>query len=341
MECAIRSGKGRIEYNPQLADAMPTKQLELALRAELIRIFLKHPYERQPYDCCGAACALGSDCVLTDNYDLSELEMVKASDFKLPKKQYFEWYAHEIQKMFQGSSQSNDNSDSSEQGNNNSNTQRSELWEEDSLRAAEINDLIENIRDWGSIPGDVVEKIIASTKSRIDYRKALAGFRASILSTRRRLTRMRPNRRTEFENMGSIYRFRTRLLIAVDVSGSVSTSQLRNFYSVIGRFFKYGIESIDVIQFDCAIHGPEKFTKAQKEITITGRGGTSFQPAIDFAAKAQPAYDGVIFFTDGYADPPVIPPLWKTRLLYVLTDSETYQEHHEWMQKQGKVTYIQ
>ena len=43
----------------------------------------------------------------------------------------------------------------------------------------------------------------ASTRSRINWRNVLSGFRASILSSVRKLTRMRPNRRTGFDKKTS------------------------------------------------------------------------------------------------------------------------------------------
>ena len=74
---------------------------------------------------------------------------------------------------------------------------------------------------------------------------------------------MRPNRRSGFDNMGSIRRFDTNLLIAVDVSGSISDEVLTHFYSVIGRIFKYGIEHVDVVQFDCSLSEVQSFEKAK------------------------------------------------------------------------------
>jgi len=45
----------------------------------------------------------------------------------------------------------------------------------------------------------------------------------------------------------------TRLLFAIDVSGSMGTEELRQGFSVVNRFFNYGVPAIDVIQFDTEI----------------------------------------------------------------------------------------
>ena len=73
-----------------------------------------------------------------------------------------------------------------------------QLWEEDSLMSCAVDvavDEIESNNAWGSLAGTISDMILANTKAKIDYRKVLAGFRSSILSTKRHLTRMRPNRR--------------------------------------------------------------------------------------------------------------------------------------------------
>ena len=48
MSCAFRSGKRRIEYNPNLLEGWPEKDIEMGLKIEVTRILLKHPYQRVP-----------------------------------------------------------------------------------------------------------------------------------------------------------------------------------------------------------------------------------------------------------------------------------------------------
>ena len=91
--------------------------------------------------------------------------------------------------------------------------------------------------------------------------------------------------------MGSRYDFTTRLIIGVDCSGSITKNDLKNFYSTINRFFKYGIKQIDVVQFDVNLGEVQTLLKASENIKVKGRGGTCFQPFIDFVAK-HPEYDG-------------------------------------------------
>ena len=372
MACAMRCGQGKVQYNPNMLTGRSTAEVEKLLKIEMIRLFLKHPYERQPDGASRIALSLGSDVCIKSAYNGpsakgysadQKLPLLSPEDFNLEHDKPFEWYVRKIDEMidddpFAQNGQSNPDVQTSSNNSSNSKTPnnsifnssymqqtlseaaaRSELWEEDDMRAQEINDLIEKMNSWGSIPGNVVQQIQASTKARIDYRKIMAGFRASILSNTMRLTRMRPNRRTGFQQMGSIRKFNTKLLVAVDVSGSISDKTLSHFYSVINKFFKYGINEIACVQFDCELGEVKPIRKASRTVQIFGRGGTSFQPIFDYLAEHD-IYDGLIILTDGYAPYPKVADTLKTNVLWVCEDEESYNQHKDWMQLFGRVCWM-
>lgn len=206
-------------------------------------------------------------------------------------------------------------------------TEAAELWEEDQLMQESIRGKIEQVKrmnQWGSLPGKVVDEILASTIVRIDYRQILSMFRASVLSSSRKLTRMLPSRRYGFEYMGSKRDFTTELLVAIDVSGSVTNEGISQALSIINRFFKYGVENIDVIQFDYGLQG-EKMTmkKALKDkFKVQGRGGTDFQAPIDLFLKD--GYDGLIMITDGFAAVPEVPKVFRGNILWLIYENEWF-----------------
>ena len=154
------------------------------------------------------------------------------------------------------------------------------------------------------------------------------------------LTRMRPNRRTEFENLGSLYKLKTRYLCAVDVSGSIESSDLERFFSTINRFFKYGVDRIEVITCDTQVTDVIEFKKARQLITVCGGGGTNFQPVINYMEDHK-EYDGLIFFTDGAGPVPeihrktIIP-----RILWFLKGEGEYNQSKEWMESMGRVCFF-
>ena len=352
MECPVRVGKGLLEYNPVSIANMPYEELERAFRVEMIRALMLHPYSRKPAGCDDQVCTKGSDLAISTWYHVPG--MITPSQCGLPEGQYYEWYAHRFDGGKPDSSDDDTNSglnlpiinggcssgngdvDENEKGYND----QAELWEEDQWMQEGIRQAMEQLSSWGSLPGDLVEQIQAALKPKLDYRKVLSGFRSSVLCAKRRLTRMRPNRRSGFQYMGSIRQLRTNYLVAVDVSGSISDEDLQYFFSTINRFFKYGVEKIDVVTFDTALGEPMTLSKARNKIVINGRGGTWFQPVIDYMAE-HPEYDGLIIFTDGYASKPEVSAKLKGRILWILRSEKEYKDHRKWMKESGRVCFIE
>lgn len=344
MECPLRSGRRRLEYNPSILEKMSDAALEEAVKLEAVRLLLKHPYERFPDGCCMVAAALGSNVTVSDNYVFGHIKVHSPADFSLDKGMFYEWYAMKIQELLppadlsDGSEDEND-ADAAAVHASRALQELADLWGEDEMMVCQINNVIESTKDWGTMPGTLQQVLKASLKAKIDWRKVLSGFRASILSSERKLTRMRPNRRTGFANMGSIRRFNTRLLVAVDVSGSVSDKSVSDFYGVVNSAFRYGFESVDVLQFDHGVQSVVSLTKAVKDFAVCGRGGTSFQEPVDFAHMN--GYEGLVILTDGEASPPRIPEGMKTGILWVCVDRDSYDEHKDWMSRTGRVCMMQ
>lgn len=352
MPCPVRSGARKVEYNPDFVNEMSDEALDQALRTEAIRILLKHPYQRKPDACSQQAIAVGSNLTIGDNYQFGSLHMEQPGDYDLPTGREYEWYSRRIQELLPPEADGDgngagDGSDARGQGgdgdprtdrlsdNADKNAALSELWDEDDLAVVMIDGIIESTKDWGSLAGNFAEQLKASAKARINWRNVLSGFRASILSSQRKLTRMRPNRRTGFDNMGSIRRFDTRVLVAVDVSGSISSSDLSYFYGVVNSAFRYGFTAVDVIQFDAGVRVVQSLKKALQNVTVLGRGGTSFQEPINFAHEN--GYDGLVILTDGYAPQPVLPDNMRCKLVWVCNNRESYESSHGWMEKTGRV----
>ena len=343
MKCPLRSGRRKLEYNPEIVVEMSDEALEEALRAEAVRLLLKHPYERRPDGCSQQAMGLGSNLVIGDNYSHPRFHIETPQDFNLKRGMSFEWYAREVEKQQEGSSSGDSENESPNggggMGSNEKHRDLAELWDEDDMAVQLINGIISSTKQWGSIPGNLAEILTSSLKAKINWRNIFAGFRASIISSKRKLTRMRPNRRTGCDKLGSVRRFDTKLRVAVDVSGSISTESLQYFYGVINSAFRYGFESIDVIQFDHGVRAVHNLKKVVKDVAILGRGGTSFQEPIDYAHEN--GYDGLVMLTDGYAPPPTIPDGFKTGLLWVCENQDCLDHHKSWMETMGRTCVME
>ena len=436
MQCPLRSGKGRIEYNPTIIEAMPDTMLRDLMRIEVIRILLQHPYARQPMGCPSIVLQTASDLVISPAYNLAWANLAHPEDFDLPTGQHYEWYAYRLSEMAvhrdgdapsegdsggeqgEGSSQNEKGEQEQQQGQSNSQGEQQEqdekavhqdgdapsrgnsgerqgegssqtteaeqdqeqgqggsqqgeesiddgqgnegddeasasdqpssgytdLWEEDQFQMHQITDIVKGSTSWGSLPSFMIELIKKAAEGKIDYRAVLRMFRASIISQKRRLTRMRPSRRFGFEQMGSRYDFTTRLLIAIDTSCSVGSEELGRYFRIITTFFKYGIQEIDVLMFDTVVHGDplplSDAKKSQQEFKVEGRGGTNFQAPIDYMV-AHPQYDGLIILTDGCAPNPEVPPHLRTKLLWVIDNESSYKYRYDSLCKTGRVCLME
>lgn len=346
MGCDMRCGKGLIEYNPERLEHFSDDQLALRLKAEVVRIILKHPYQRQPYNPRRDVMRLSSDLTLCDNLEgMDTIGLEPPTIFDIPRDQAFEQYyslmAGQVMQMEQDADGEGIPIDMDMPGKASSDNLTDDLleadagaslWEEDELMTEKVNHEIETAQrcnQWGSLSGDLKALIESTLISKQNFRAILSQFRASILSTKRHLTRMRPNRRYGFDAMGSQYAYSTHLLVAVDVSGSVPDEDIKKFLAVINRFFKQGIERIDVIEFDSKIttDKPLQLKQATGAIHISGRGGTNFQPAIDFYYEHE-EYDGLVFLTDGYAPVPKLPDDKRHKpLAWILTTNGGNEEN--------------
>lgn len=358
IEVPMRSGQQTIEYNPDILSKWKMTDVKERMKLEVIRIMLGHPYQRQPYPPEPALLGLASDVTLRTLYDTTLLRFLPEG-MKVPKGLCFEEYYSIVRKYLNengirqrrnmagddGNGSDTDGSGKGREGGTSEDEDNADnrivdghggllaieaslagLWQEDMMVQENIRQMVDNIRrsrQWGSIPASVYERIIASNMVRIDYRNILSMFRASVLCSRRSLTRMRPSRRYGFGQMGSKRNFATRLLVAMDVSGSVGSECLSQALSIINRFFKYGVESIDVIQFDAEIKGERQVLRkaVRGRYEVCGRGGTCFQPPVDMFLKE--SYDGLIMITDGYAPAPELSEKPHGRILWMIYGSSS------------------
>ncbi len=372
----IRVGYGKIEYNPTFLEALNAQTLEQVLQFEAMRIILKHPYLRRKEI---QTIAYTASNITIQEYLKTPLDFPNAKQvFQTEEydKKYFEFYYHQLLKQADESGQdgsastnstkepesdqmgegdakneSNEDKKTSEQtpeidqytNSEQSGYENTAHWDADEYHRNQINEKIESALEnntWGTISSNIQDLILATLKPKINYREILKSFRASIISVNRVLTRMKPSRRYGFLYMGSRRDFCTKLLFAVDVSGSVSDHDLKKAFSIINQLFKYGIERVDVLQFDAAIKGkPQSLKKAKSKVKVIGRGGTNFQPVITYIDEHKD-YDGLIIFTDGWAPVPCAPKNKRTRILWLFNNERNYTQMKESLRIIGHSTFI-
>lgn len=348
IECPVRVGQGRLEYNPLILAHRNYQETEVLFRAEMIRLLMGHPYQRKPEGASDEIVALGSNITLGDNYcfvhSKDKLPLQTPEAYHLPLGMPYEWYVHELQQKEEDNRNENPNPSDNENQNGNPNSQLSALWQEEPLLEEQLNTFLDHISDWGQMPAELVERIHIARQAKMRPMDIFRGFQAQVLGSKRVLTRTRPNRRTGYLQMGSRRTYTARVLVAIDVSCSVRTEDLERFYSVLNRLFRQQVAQLDVCTFDTVVSDPVPMQRTAKDIQIIGRGGTCYQPVLDFVSppparkinekiNAQivhcpivPSYDALIILTDGLAPAPVWQSARHPHLLWVLTSPSNIPE---------------
>lgn len=168
----------------------------------------------------------------------------------------------------------------------------------------------------GTIPGEfeeLIKKLQEVEPPKFDWKGYMRRFAGKSVKTYTKKSRRKYNKRLP-DFPGLKIKRQKHILAAVDTSGSVSTTELKEFLNELYHLKKTGSD-VTVIQCDTAISHIGPFDpKADWE--IHGRGGTDFQPVIDYYNEHMDKYSCLFYFTDGGAPSPENA---KGNLLWVLS----------------------
>ena len=119
--------------------------------------------------------------------------------------------------------------------------------------------------------------------------------------TRSRLNRRQPKR---FDLSGSTRTRELNIVVAIDVSGSVSNRELENFFSEVFAILARSSQPITIIECDMVVQRVYKATKVgDVHLDVRGRGGTAFSPVVEYVNSNRGYRDALlIFFTDGFGE---------------------------------------
>lgn len=172
-----------------------------------------------------------------------------------------------------------------------------------------INTILKNTAEQiekmhGTIPGeftDIIEKLKEKKPEVFNWKAYFRRLLGSIYDVNIRSTRRKQSKRFD-DAAGIQHKKKVSILVAVDTSGSVSQTELQDFFSEIDYVFKAGAK-IDIIQCDTRINGIEEYD-GKNIPKIKGRGGTDLNPPVDYYVKHKKEYASLIYFTDGEAPLP-------------------------------------
>jgi len=180
----------------------------------------------------------------------------------------------------------------------------------------------QTIKKRGNIPGEIEGLIVLDevTKAKFDWKGYLRRFTGTSTKIFTKKIRRKENHRYE-DNPGLKIKMRQHMLLAIDTSGSVSNDELTEFMNEIHHIHKAGVD-ITIIQCDTSIRSIETY-KGKNDLKVHGRGGTEFDPVLDYYNANLKKYTSLVYFTDGECYTSVKP---RNRVLWVLSERSEMNE---------------
>ena len=261
---------------------------------------------------------LATDCEVNSYLSNLDNSWVIPSIWNLPEKQGTKFYYEEILKQAPpqqqqqssggGSGNSQDNKDGMLQTKDDHTQWGKDFQEcpdaEKQLIQNQINQQIkttaeQTIKMRGTIPAEMKEIVdeLFKPKPRIfDWKSYFRRMLGSIYDINIKKTRRKESIRFP-DSAGIKHKKKVSILVAVDTSGSVNDDELRDFFSEITYIYKIGAR-ITILECDARISANYEYT-GKWTGKVHGRGGTDFQPVIDYYRKNMKDYAALVYFTDG------------------------------------------
>jgi len=177
-------------------------------------------------------------------------------------------------------------------------------------------------KSFGDLPRDIIQainKIKATFRTNVNWRRSLRLFAQNSARSSIKLTNKRVSKRF-YTRPGIKIKRSEKILVALDTSGSISQQEMEVFFSEIDKIYSLGAE-VDILECDAKVQAFYEY-KGKIPDTVCGRGGTDFDPVIQFLNESKVNYDGCIYLTDGYGPEPKIRP--RRKMLWVVnTNIET------------------
>lgn len=200
-----------------------------------------------------------------------------------------------------------------------------EGWGENSIIDQKVQSQVEreksNPMNWGIMPNDMKELITIANRVKMDPRAVLRSFARSVFSTFTSFTRRKPSKKDPNQDWigyipGKVYEQQSKVLFAVDTSGSMREEQIAKAIA----FFMSALSQADVYfcWWDAKCGTIQKLKKRQPQMEIVGGGGTVPMCVLDKVRDEKLKFDGIVYITDCYFEFPN--PLGKEKIFIMRTD---------------------
>lgn len=295
-------------YNPDFVKKLTSTQIRAVLKHEALHILLHHISRNQYFGFNMKGFNIAADMAINCHVEGLPPNCIYPKNYGLPDNEGSEWYYSKLKEEAE--------KNGTEVGEGEG---RGELVDSHDMWGSCDDDIIkEKIREiadkamreqekkgYGDLPGGLVQQIMAANKPIVNWKREVRFFIAKVIAMNRQATRMRPNRRFGYQNPGSKRDYISKILVAIDTSGSVSDRELQYFLSELNGMISH--IKVDVVQFDHGLQTPvpEAWDRKRLKLDVKGRGGTDPNPALKLADSLK--YQGVMVLTDGGFSSPYKP----------------------------------
>ena len=177
----------------------------------------------------------------------------------------------------------------------------------------------------GTIPAEmkaIVDELFKPKPRVFDWKAYFRRMLGSIYDINIKKTRRKESIR--FPGAAGIkHKKKVSILVAVDTSGSVNDEELKDFFSEITYIYKAGAR-ITILECDAEISANYEYT-GKWTGKVHGRGGTDFQPVIDYYRKNMKDYAALVYFTDGMCS---IPNNVPRDTIWVITSAGDHEKEY-------------
>lgn len=202
----------------------------------------------------------------------------------------------------------------------------------DQQLAKVISDVAEEVvKNRGTIPREVsifLDKILSKEPPKFNWKAYLRRYIGNSIKTSVRKTKRKVSKRFELD-FGLKIQEHSHILIGIDSSASVSDKEIYEFLGEIKHMYKTG-HDFTLIFADTEMQEPIKY-KPNIKLEIKKRGGTDFNPVVDYYHQHRNRFSTLIYLTDGEAPLPDNPV---KNMLWVLSTISSDADH---LKESGKV----
>jgi predicted metal-dependent peptidase len=177
-----------------------------------------------------------------------------------------------------------------------------------------LTEIVEQVQKMhGTVPGKVLQKLEELKNlepPKFNWKAYLRRFVGNSIKNSTRKTKRKQSKRFELDFGLRIQEYSS-ILVAIDSSASVSDDEIYEFMNEIRHMHKCG-HDFTLVFADTQMQDPIKY-KPNMPIVIKKRGGTDFNPVVDYYMAHKKRYSTLIYLTDGECpapDAPVKNMLW-------------------------------